>query len=254
MCLVQDSSGAGRNPFETINFITQTQKKQSLGEFGLLNYGWSDLLTTVNPGLGGESKTDPENPRHETSSQQGKCENFNVITIMVETGCSYLVNETLTPNLWALMQDSIDLTNNVSKNKTNMSEFIGITGIGGRQDVIQSGNVVDCFSLPNLLKEKGYTTAFFHDNDKNFYNRGKEISNLGFEKTYFANDLNPEVIESVNHWNGSYPLDSEFVDMTLDQMVPVQEKPFYTFYTTFSMHGPYGFGCPNFSKLAITPG
>ena len=249
MCLVQDSSGAGRNPFETINFITQTQKKQSLGEFGLLNYGWSDLLTTVNPGLGGENKTDPENPRHETSTQQGKCENFNVVTIMVETGCNYLVNETLTPNLWALMQDSIDLTNNVSKNKTNMSEFIGITGIGGRQDAIQSGEVVDCFSLPNRLKEKGYTTAFFHDNDKNFYNRGEEILNLGFEKTYFANDLNPEVIESVNRWNGSYPLDSEFVDLTLDQMVPIQEEPFYTFYTTFSMHGPYGFSCPNFSKF-----
>ena len=59
MCLVQDSSGAGRNTFETINFITQTQQKKSLGEFGLLNYGWSDLLTTVNPGLRGESKTDP---------------------------------------------------------------------------------------------------------------------------------------------------------------------------------------------------
>ena len=129
MCLVQDYSGAGRNPFETINFITQTQKKQSLGEFGLLNYGWSDFLTTMNPGLGGESKTEPENPRHVTSSQQGTCENFNIITIMVETGCSYLVNETLTPNLWALMQDSIDMTSNVSKNKTNMSEFIGITGV-----------------------------------------------------------------------------------------------------------------------------
>lgn len=88
-----------------------------------------------------------------------------------------------------------------------------------------------------------------HDNNNAFYNRGEEIKNLGFTNSYFANDINPDVIEGIYKWNGSYPLDSDFVDLTLDKLVPVQDEPFFTFYTTFSTHGPYSKRCPNYTKF-----
>lgn len=189
------------------------------------------------------------NDRLNTSDYQGICQNYNVLTIMIETGCSYLVNETLTPNLYSLEKDSINLVNNVSKNKTNVSEFIGITGLGASQTSVQSGRIKDRYSLPNMLNNNGYTTSFFHDNNNAFYNRGEEIKNLGFSNSYFANDINPDVIEGIYKWNGSYPLDSDFVDLTLDKLVPVQDEPFFTFYTTFSTHGPYSKKCPNYTKF-----
>lgn len=249
LIFVKDANESGLNPFQTINFITQTQKKESLNKFGVLNFSFSDLVTTINPTSNDKIKTEDANDRLNTSDYQGICQNYNVLTIMIETGCSYLVNETLTPNLYSLEKDSINLVNNVSKNKTNVSEFIGITGLGASQTSVQSGRIKDRYSLPNILNNNGYTTSFFHDNNNAFYNRGEEIKNLGFTNSYFANDINPDVIEGIYKWNGSYPLDSDFVDLTLDKLVPVQDEPFFTFYTTFSTHGPYSKRCPNYTKF-----
>lgn len=249
LIFVKDANESGLNPFQTINFITQTQKKESLNKFGVLNFSFSDLVTTINPTSNDKIKTKDANDRLNTSDYQGICQNYNVLTIMIETGCSYLVNETLTPNLYYLEKDSINLVNNVSKNKTNVSEFIGITGLGASQTSVQSGRIKDRYSLPNMLNNNGYTTSFFHDNNNAFYNRGEEIKNLGFTNSYFANDINPDVIEGIYKWNGSYPLDSDFVDLTLDKLVPVQDEPFFTFYTTFSTHGPYSKKCPNYTKF-----
>lgn len=249
LIFVKDANESGLNPFQTINFITQTQKKESLNKFGVLNFSFSDLVTTINPTSNDKMKTEDANDRLNTSDYQGICQNYNVLTIMIETGCSYLVNETLTPNLYSLEKDSINLVNNVSKNKTNVSEFIGITGLGASQTSVQSGRIKDRYSLPNMLNNNGYTTSFFHDNNNAFYNRGEEIKNLGFTNSYFANDINPDVIEGIYKWNGSYPLDSDFVDLTLDKLIPVQDEPFFTFYTTFSTHGPYSKRCPNYTKF-----
>lgn len=75
------------------------------------------------------------------------------------------------------------------------------------------------------------------------------MENLEFQRCYFADEVNPEVIEYNKKWNGSYALDSEFVDLVYDKMIPNADKPFYTFFTTFSTHGPYSRGGINFKKF-----
>ena len=47
---------------------------------------------------------------------------------MIETGVDLNINEELTPNLYKLKTEGIDFINNHSKNKTNISEIIGIVG------------------------------------------------------------------------------------------------------------------------------
>ena len=41
-----------------------------------------------------------------------------------------MVNETLTPNLYNMMDKGIDFTSNYCKNKTNVSEYIGRLCLG----------------------------------------------------------------------------------------------------------------------------
>ncbi len=241
------------NSSEIISFQSQTQKKQCLRLYGSFTYEIAEINYLINPA---SSKLD--NPFFDTDCSYSSeftdslvsFKGYNVITIMIETGCSFLVNEALTPNLYNLSKDSFNFSNSYSKNKTNVSEFIGITGSGTSITSIMDGTLENKFSIVNVLKKEGYLTQYFHDNDKSFYNRGNEMKNLGFEKTYFANDVNPSVIDNINEWNGSYPLDSEFVELTINDMVPDKSKtPFYTFFTTFSTHGPYGRNGDNENKF-----
>ena len=60
---------------------------------------------------------------------------------------------------------------------------------------------------------------------------------LGFDKSYFHEDLLPNVEEW--HWGGNYPLDSVTIEPVINYMLKDTTQPFYAFYTSLSMHGPY---------------
>lgn len=229
------------NGSEIIAFQSETQKKECLIKYGTMTYFIGEINELISP-----CYIDSDIPAFSNSltsseySQNNLFKNYNVLTIMIETGCSFLVNEELTPNLYSLKSDSINFTNSYSKNKTNVSEFIGITGSGTSVTKIMSGSLENKYAITNVLNESGYTTKYFHDNDGSFYGRKEEMENLGFSETYFANRVNPEVIKNINKWNGSYPLDTEYVSLVVDDMIPEKsDTPFYSFYTTFSTHGPY---------------
>lgn len=240
---------------EIISFKSNTSKKDSLKSFGLFSYFFGELSHNDLSSL----KKDDEPPYPNISDniteepivndKELNFENYNVITIMIETGAYFLLNEYLTPNLYSLIDDGINFTNCYSKNKTNVSEFIEITGSGADMSLVQKGTLKNKYSIVSLLNEKGYYTQYFHDNTQTFYNRDKEMENLEFQRCYFADEVNPEVIEYNKKWNGSYALDSEFVDLVYDKMIPNTDKPFYTFFTTFSTHGPYSRGGINFKKF-----
>ena len=77
-----------------------------------------------------------------------------------------------------------------------------------------------------MLEE--YNTMYFHDvgSTRDIYSRKKLMPVLGFDKSYFHEDLLPDVEEW--HWGGNYPLDS-FMHFTLhyqcmDHMLILQIK------------------------------
>lgn len=169
----------------------------------------------------------------------GLLKDYSIFTIMIETGAQMMVNETLTPNLYKLMQNSINASNNYCKNKTNVSEYIGIVGNYPTAGLNLSNHRYELpFSLPNLLPEK-YQTMYFHDvgGSKDIYRREILMPQLGFDNTYLHSDLWPDV--PMWNWNGNYPLDSLTVDSVLNFILKDTRQPFYAYWTTLSMHGPY---------------
>ena len=188
-----------------------------------------------------------------TDDFSGICKDMNVITIMIETGVDQMINETLTPNLYKLMDEGINFTNNHSKNKTNISEILGIVGSVAEVGATKNYNIKA--SLPNVLKSMNYSTTYFHNNSASFYSRRNVNESMGFEESYFKDEIDPN--EMHDFLNGNYPLDSYFmnglklgtmnnlsdrledIDGILDKIVPAGDKKFYSFWTTMSTHGPY---------------
>ena len=186
------------------------------------------------------------------SDLAGICKDMNVITIMIETGVDFNINETLTPNLYHLKTDGIDFIKNYSKNKTNISEVIGIVGSVAKAGTTKNYNVKS--TMPNMLKDLGYESYYFHNNLASFYDRNKLNESMGFTKSYFKDDIDPKEIH--DFVKGDYPLDSYFmnglksgnmnalsdrlsdIDGIVDKIAP-ENKKFYSFWTTMSTHGPY---------------
>lgn len=225
-----------------IDLITLS-KPQNFNDLGMISYyaKESDYLygNTEASNLEIKEMADYLSAKVDSSSQySGLLKNYNVVTIMIETGASYMVNETLTPNLYNMMKDGLNFENNYFKNKTNVSEYIGLVGnyptsglSGNKQEYVLP------FTLPNVLEN--YNTMYFHDvgSKRDIYSRKKLMPVLGFDNSYFHEDLLPDVPEW--GWGGDYPLDSVTVESVIDYMLQDTSKPLYAFYTTLSMHGPY---------------
>ncbi|MGM9969615.1 MAG: LTA synthase family protein [Anaeroplasma sp.] len=241
-----------KNGVEIVEFTSKNLKRSALQNYGLINYFLGELGSIVNV----STKSDKESIYTFLNSGDvvkkgafySSLKDMNVITIMIETGCRFAINEYLTPNLWNLSNEGISFENNYTKNKTNVSEFIGIAG--SVPEVIGNGYEVP-FSLPYILSQNGYNTSYFHCNYSDFYNRGSVIKKLGFDKSYFVLDVAPE-LQWHNNYNGNYPLDTEFYEKMKYNLVPENSAaPFYSFWTTLVSHGPYNhpYGQNNIQKF-----
>jgi len=232
-------------------------KRGAVKNYGLFTYIGSELTSFI---VSNSEKNEVKEyfekgtivNQDESDSLSGICKDMNVITIMIETGVDLNINEELTPNLYKLKTEGIDFINNHSKNKTNISEIIGIVGSVAKAGTTKNYNVKS--TMPNMLKNEGYESFYFHNNSASFYDRNKLNESMGFTKSYFKDEIDPK--ENHNFLKGDYPLDSYFmnglksgnmnvlsdsledIDGIVDKIVP-ENKKFYSFWTTMSTHGPY---------------
>ncbi|MBR1988294.1 MAG: sulfatase-like hydrolase/transferase [Clostridia bacterium] len=171
------------------------------------------------------------------------------------------LSDELTPNVYEVIygedkskgtdDDSLVASNFFAKSKTNISEGFAILGnypVGKLFRDITGKSYDDSlgafdYSLPHILKDKGYVTSYVHSNEISYYHRSSTHNNLGFDnvigkdklrdshgnKIYSGNDLN------WNHWQS----EAEFVDNAMEYLVPEGDKPFMTMYLNVSTHGPY---------------
>lgn len=178
----------------------------------------------------------------EIKTADGTDESNNLIVIMVESLEWFSLSEELTPNIWALMQDSVVANNFFSKNKTNIAEGLALMGSFPTGKILKqvAGSESDYdnfgFALPQVFKRNGYSTAYFHPYLSSFYNRALTYPQLGFDACYF-NDEDYSQMTNVFSF-GEWRYEKTFVDEHLEQMVPEQDQPFYTFFTTVNTHGP----------------
>ncbi len=197
----------------------------------------------------------------------------NIISIMMESTewfafgdgnydrtLQNLSNE-LTPNIYSLIfgstsstsYESIVAQNFIGKAKTNISEGIGIMGSypNGLNVLDYAGKTYNKesnalgFTLPNILKSKGYTTTYLHSNRSTFYNRNITHGNIGFENVIGKECLLDEYGNQIYTgddlvWDNWAP-EGDIVTHAMKYIVPenFEEKPFYTFYLNVSSHGAY---------------
>ena len=182
----------------------------------------------------------------------------NLIVIMLESFEWFAIDPYNTPNLWALKtgtasssitRQAMVFTNYNSNNKTNISENLCMLGYMPSVcnfNTKSSNELSSKYSLPNLFKTEGYKTAFFHNWDKEFYNRGTTNKNIGFDNIY--------TLENFKHENKStkfnfYNLDSDFANQFMQQIAPTDGSKFISFFTTISTHGAYDIVNPRFEKF-----
>ncbi len=175
-----------------------------------------------------------------------------------------LEDKTLTPNITKLiygenyLQDLQDVNKNdnsiiaknfFAKSKTNMSEGQAVIGnypiAQALTDIVKDDNNTTRalgYSMPNVLREKGYTTTYVHSHDIDFYSRGDTHEYLGFDRVFGKNNIRDGSGKLIYKDLGFDNWDAEgnFAKNAINYIIPSdQSKPFYTFYLNVSSHGAY---------------
>lgn len=241
--LYNDKSGN-----EILNYSSTILKRSSLKNYGLLTYSYSELRALI---LTNEKKSEmaeeidnylnEEDPLNKESEYYGLLKDMNVITIMIETGTDFAISERLTPNLYRLQTEGIYFKENYSKNKTNISELIGICG--STSGTLPNKNYNVTFSLPSILNGLDYSTNYFHCNHGSYYSRKEANKSIGFTNNYFLENYTKEHPELEWHerFEGKYPYETLFYQAIEDDLIPTDGNKFYSFWTTLSTHGPYNY-------------
>ena len=185
----------------------------------------------------------PSSQNEYTGMFKGK----NLILFTAEAFSPWFISEELTPALYRLTHEGFVCSNFYQPGwgqSTTGGEFAVMTGliptwVNGNVSFYATARNSMPFALGNQFRALGYTTAAYHDNIYNYYNRDKTHPNLGYDYQGQGNGL--KLTE-----DGSWPYsDLEMLQNTIGPYIDAYVKdgtPFHTYYMTVSGHGGYGWG------------
>ena len=185
----------------------------------------------------------PSSQNEYTGMFKGK----NLILFTAEAFSPWFISEELTPALYRLTHEGFVCSNFYQPGwgqSTTGGEFAVMTGliptwVNGNVSFYATARNSMPFALGNQFRALGYTTAAYHDNIYNYYNRDKTHPNLGYD--YQGQGSGLKLTE-----DGSWPYsDLEMIQNTIDPYIDAYVKdgtPFHTYYMTVSGHGGYGWG------------
>lgn len=169
----------------------------------------------------------------------------NVIIIQLESFQNFLLGlniegQEVTPNLNKLVKENLYFNNfytMVGQGTTSDAEFVVNTSLYVPQHEPAIKNYVSKAipSLPKLLAANGYTTATFHTNSVEFWNRKELYKAIGFEhyydQSFFGDDDHIAFGAS----------DEVLYAKTADKLEQMNQdsKPFYAQVLSMSSHHPY---------------
>lgn len=199
----------------------------------------------------------------ETSEYFGVSRGNNLVYILVESWewypyyndwYDYETAKILYPNLTALAEQSLILSNFYQREKTDTAEMLSLLGTNptGKYTNYSFENNKYPFSLPNLFRSEaegnGNTVKqlkSFHQNTATFYNRDTLHKSVGFDELVGIEKMEKFGVD--NTWItdemgvGERTLDSITMEKMKGEMFPsvTENEQFMTFWLTFSMHGYY---------------
>ena len=170
----------------------------------------------------------------------GKYKDNNLIMIQLEGLDSWLVNKNDTPTIYNLMKNSINFTNHYSYynggGSTFNSEFAVNTGFITPLSYTQNAYTFNKnsfpYSLAHLFKEQGYTVNAFHMNTKEYYSRGTNYKNWGYDNYYGLVDQN-------TYKDNSYYLDRELLLNEEFKEKMFSSEKFVDYIITYTNHMPF---------------
>ena len=237
-----------RNPRNVYNNFNDSNKCMTLA--GFYEYTIRDFyITYIKPA---EKKSDTESnfledafssnyDSYHKNKYTGKFKDKNVIFLQLEGIDKWLLTKDIMPNAYSLMNNSINFTNHYSYynggGSTFNSEFMINTGYMTPFTYPMNAYSLNKndfpYSMANLMKQKDYSIKAFHMNSKEYYSRGINYSNWGYDNYFGLKDLG-------TYQDNSYQLDRELIlnDTFYEEMYKNTGK-FINYIITYSNHLPF---------------
>lgn len=164
----------------------------------------------------------------------------NLIILQLEGLDSWLLNKNDTPNLYKLMNNSINFTNHYSYynggGSTFNSEFAVNTGFITPLSYTKNAYSFSKNTFPNtlakLFKKEGYAVNAFHMNTSEFYSRGANYKNWGYDNYY-------GLVDMYDYKNKEYELDRELILNEDFSNRMFDSEKFVDYIITYTPHLPF---------------
>lgn len=236
-----------RNIYNNFNDNNKSMQLVGMYEYNIRNF-YVNFIRKTNK-TNEESLTFLDNifseSKEHLNNYTGIFEGKNLILVQLESIDNFLTTKEIMPNLYSLKSKSINFTNHFSfvngGGSTFNSEFMVNTGYATPYSYNQnaytfSKNNFD-YSLPNLFKSVGYTVNAFHMNESEYYSRGVNYKNFGYNSYNGLKDLD-------TYEDKSYQLDRELMlNEEFNSKIFNVENPlnqnFVSYIITYSAHLPF---------------
>ena len=184
-----------------------------------------------------------DNSKHPANVYSGIFEGKNIIILQLEGIDSWLLDRDTMPYLYNLSQSGISFTEHFSFYNGGGSTFNSelavntgyVTPITFTRNAYTFNSNLFPYTLPKLFKKQGYAVNAFHMNTREFYSRGINYDNWGYDEYYGLIDMN-------DYSNGdlSYELDRELIeDEKFSEKMFNKEQPFLDYIITYTPHTPF---------------
>ena len=237
-----------RNPRNVYDNFNDSNKCLSLT--GLYEYTVRDFYVTYIKRA--ETKTDTEsnflsdvfsskNDKFNKNKYTGKLKGKNVIFLQLEGIDNWLFTKDIMPNTYSLLNNSINFTNHYSfyngGGSTFNSEFMVNVGYTTPYTFPMNAYTLNKndfpYSMANLMKQRDYSVMSYHMNTKEYYSRGINYYNWGYDNYLGLQDLG-------TYTDTSYQLDRELIlNETFYNSLFNNPDKFVSYIITYSNHLPF---------------
>ena len=235
-----------RNPRNIYNSFNDNNKAIKVS--GLYEYTVRNFYITFLKSDEGTNQKDLDFLKEEYSKEKevnknrytGKYKGNNLIIVQLEGLDSWVINKNDTPTLYGMMRNSINFTNHYSYynggGSTFNSEFAVNTGfitpVSYTQNAYTFNKNSFPYSLAHLFKKQGYAVNAFHMNTKEYYSRGTNYKNWGYDNYYGLVDQN-------TYKDNSYYLDRELLLNEEFKEKMFGSEKFVDYIITYTNHMPF---------------
>ncbi len=183
---------------------------------------------------------------------------YNVIVVMLESVRASMIGlytggQSRTPNLDAFAKRHIHARNFYANTnftvKAETAIWCGMMDHNAKPPLSKYSDQLSLNCLPKLLREKGYSTRFYHGYQSDFYSRDRFLPKVGFNFQYFHEDEVPGETRRIG-WGIA---DEAMYSLMLNDLYTVA-PPFFAHITTLSSHYPFKWDWPSTVPLPVNSG